>query len=94
MSPAMTLSYRRAGTREWVDIDPLSREGQRLLALVGLSTTEEEGMTATTARAAAAAAGNGSGTHLTYIPGDNQANMGALLAPARGVALQPRRGTP
>lgn len=62
-----------------------------MLALFGFSTMEEEGMTATSTRAAAAAAGNGAGTHLYVVPGDNKANMGALLvARAKGVAASAR----
>lgn len=72
MNSETVLSIRRAGTSKWVDIDPRTAAGQRLLARFRISTTEEE-MTAT------AAAVGANGADLRIVPGDNVGNMGAVL---------------
>lgn len=88
MTAQTALSFRKAGTNEWVDIDPLTPGGQRLLALFGISiTTEEQAMSATGAQVAVAAAGNGPGGNprLVVVPGANKENMGALLRGRRAL---------
>lgn len=81
MERTTTLAYRKAGTHDWVEIDPTTTRGQRLLASFRITThSMEEEMNATTAAATAAAAGSGGEKARLYVvPGDNVENMGALL---------------
>lgn len=76
MNAQTVLSIRRAGTKNWVEIDPNTKAGRRMLARFRISTnhplTEDTAMTATTAAASG-------GTRLHIVPGDNVGNMGALL---------------
>lgn len=66
------LSFRRAGATDWVDIDPRTARGQRLLALFGIITKEKE-MTAATAETF------GPGPRLRPVTDPQAARMGLLL---------------
>ena len=75
MTAETVLSFRKAGTSTWVDIDPSTERGRRLAALLGITTHPEKENT----MSAATAETFGPGPRLRPTENPQVARMGLLV---------------